>query len=123
MTEPKKPTKDQLAFSVVSSLLVVMIRNDGAGSYTTPTEWKMWNQTKLSQSQLERLTAERLVAESKRLQDDVGNRVTSTRREVSSITYFLQLHLYYLNWLTVTWLFHKWLYSLYLQINFNHDLH
>ena len=44
----------------------------------------MWNQTKLSQSQLERLTAERLVAESKRLQDDVGNRVTSTRREVSS---------------------------------------
>ena len=59
-------------------------RNDGTGSYTTPTEWKMWNQTKLSQSQLERLTAERLVAESKRLQDDVGNRVTSTRREVSS---------------------------------------
>ena len=55
---------------------------DAIGAYTTPTEWKLWNQTKLSQSQLERLTAERLVAESKRLRDDVGNRVTSSRREV-----------------------------------------
>ena len=70
-----------------------MIRNDGASSYTTPTEWKMWNQTKLSQSQLERLTAERLVAESKRLQDDVGNRVSSTRREVSITEHSSQLQL------------------------------
>ena len=53
-----------------------------AGAYTTPTEWKLWNQNKLSQSQLERLTAERLVAESRRLRDDVGNRVTTSRREV-----------------------------------------
>ena len=52
------------------------------GAYSTPTEWKLWNQTRLSQSQLERLTAERLVAESKRLRDDVGNRVTTSRREV-----------------------------------------
>lgn len=36
----------------------------------------------LSQSQFERLTAERLDAESKRLRDDVGTRVTSSRREV-----------------------------------------
>ena len=57
--------------------------NDAMGSYTTPTELKLWNQTKLSQSQLERLTAERLVAESKRLRDDVGCRVTSSRREAS----------------------------------------
>ncbi len=56
---------------------------DAIGAYTTPTEWKLWNQSRLSQSQLERLTAERLVAESKRLRDDVGNRVTSSRREAS----------------------------------------
>ena len=79
-------------------------RSEG-GAYTTPTEWKLWNQTKvniciipakfqnnclfhvwsfpkLSQSQFERLTAERLDAESKRLRDDVGTRVTSSRREV-----------------------------------------
>ena len=55
---------------------------DMPGAYSTPTEWKLWNQTRLSQSQLERLTAERLVAESKRLRDDVGNRVTTSRREV-----------------------------------------
>ncbi|XP_046635126.1 tektin-1-like [Daphnia pulicaria] len=57
--------------------------DSGGGAYTTPTEWKLWNQTKLSQSQFERLTAERLNAESKRLRDDVGTRVTSSRREVS----------------------------------------
>lgn len=67
---------------------------DGPGAYSTPTEWKLWNQTRLSASQLERLTAERLVAESKRLRDDVGNRVTTSRREVipSKLFSFQNLH-------------------------------
>ena len=49
---------------------------------------------RLGQSQLERLTAERLVAESKRLRDDVGNRVTTSRREVIAINSIINEYLF-----------------------------
>jgi len=48
---------------------------------------------RLGQSQLERLTAERLVAESKRLRDDVGNRVTTSRREVIATNSIINVYL------------------------------